>query len=159
MLNCYISKGLIFVAKPEIWVEMRKFTQRTLRDFGFGKRHTMQSAIEAETTALEKDFKKAIDTKNGIVRIRTTFVLSVLNVLWCMVAGQRYEHDDPKLVKMMDRNFAMTKSTTFAEPFNLAFSWVKKIFPSIFKEDLRLRVFAECHQFTQVIISSMILLI
>lgn len=129
---------------------MRKFTQRTLRDFGFGKRHTMQSAVEAETSALIKEFNDAILKDGGIIRVRTTFVLSVLNVLWCMVAGQRYEHDDPKLVKMMDRNFAMTKSITFAEPFHLAFSWVKRIFPSIFKEDLRLRVFDECHKFTQV---------
>lgn len=129
---------------------MRKFTQRTLRDFGFGKRHTMQSAIDAETTELVKEFNQAISTHGGIVRIRTTFVLSVLNVLWCMVAGQRYEHDDPKLVKMMERNFAMTKSITFAEPLHLVFSTVKKIFPSIFKEDLRLRVFKECHEFTQV---------
>lgn len=129
---------------------MRKFTQRTLRDFGFGKRHTMQSAIEAETTELVKEFKEAIKSSDSIIRIRTTFTLSVLNVLWCMVAGQRYEHDDPKLLNLMQRNIAVTKSITFADIFHVAFKWMENYFPSIFNEDLRLNVYDECHKFTEV---------
>lgn len=79
--------GLIFAATPELWMEMRKFSQRTLRDFGFGKRHSMQSVIEAEIVDLVAEFKAETAKSDGVLKIRTTFMLSVLNVLWCMIAG------------------------------------------------------------------------
>ncbi|CAL8124636.1 unnamed protein product [Orchesella dallaii] len=146
--------GLIFVSNPEIWVEMRKFTQRTLREFGFGKRHTMQSAIEAEVQQLLQEFQERIESsdRKGVVSIRTIFVLSVLNVLWCMVAGKRYDRNDPTLVEMMERNFSMTKSTTFIEPVQAIAPGLKKSFPWLVGEDMRLKVFQECHEFTRSLI-------
>lgn len=141
--------GLIFAATPELWMEMRKFSQRTLRDFGFGKRYSMQTVIEAEITDLVKEFKAETALSGGILKIRTTFILSVLNVLWCMIAGQRYAHDDPKLMKMMEKNFGMTKSQTFIDPVH-GFPWLKKILPKTFNVDYVSKVFEESHQYSQV---------
>ncbi|CAL8148197.1 unnamed protein product [Orchesella dallaii] len=145
--------GLIFASRKELWVEMRRFTERTLRHFGFGKSNTMQSVIEAETTDLVKEFNETIKNHGGIMKIRTKFVLSLLNTLWCMVAGQRYPHDDPTLIKLMDRNFEMTKSRSFIDPFHFLLpKRIKDMFPSISKEDVRLRVYKECHDFTKILI-------
>ncbi len=144
-------KGILFQGRPAVWTEMRKFTQRTLRDFGFGKRQTMQSAIEAETSLLIEEFKEAVIKNHGIISIRTTFVLPVLNVLWCMVAGQRYAHNDPKLLKLVEQNFLLTKSIKFGDPLEFTFKWIEKIFPSIFNETFRHKVYKEGFKFMQVI--------
>jgi methyl farnesoate epoxidase/farnesoate epoxidase len=142
--------GLIFAATPELWMEMRKFSQRTLRDFGFGKRYSMQSVIELEICDIVQEIKEEIKKTDGVLRVRTNFLLSVLNVLWCMIAGQRYAHDDPKLVKMLEKNFAMTKAQTFFDPHVIMTPFLRKIFPTFFKYDLVNKVFEESHEFSRV---------
>lgn len=144
--------GLIFVSSPEIWQEMRKFTQRTLREFGFGKRHTMQSAVEEEVQELIQEIGNIAGENGGCMKIRTVFVISVLNVLWCCVAGKRYAHNDPVLVKLMKMNFEVTKSTTFTEPLQTIAPWIKHVFPWLVKEDLRQRAYDSCHEFTKQLV-------
>lgn len=145
--------GLIFVANNDIWVEMRKFSQRTLRDFGFGKRNSMHNVISDEISHIVQRLKDKVSKEgNGIaiVRIQTLFILSVLNVLWCMIAGKKYSINDPKLVKMMDRNFTMTKKTVFASPLMLTFPWLFKTFPKLLGTTYMHKVFNECHDFSKV---------
>jgi hypothetical protein len=148
--NILLHPGLIFASTPELWTEMRKFSQRTLRDFGFGKRHTMQSVIELEICDIVQEIKEEIKKTDGVLRVRTNFLLSVLNVLWCMIAGQRYAHDDPKLVKMLEKNFAMTKAQTFIDPVLLAFPFLRTVCPKLFKIDLIMKTYEESHKYSQV---------
>ncbi|CAL8109453.1 unnamed protein product [Orchesella dallaii] len=144
--------GLIFAASPPLWTEMRKFTVRTLREFGFGKVYTMHSVIIAEVNLLADDFKKKIKSDYGVVKFRNTFSLTVLNVLWCMVAGIRYEHDDPRLLKLMGHVFNMSKSVTFGNPLELILPVTKKIAPWLHKANLRNKVFDSCHELSKTLI-------
>jgi len=129
---------------------MRKFSQRTLRDFGFGKRYSMQSVIEVEISDIMAAIRREMKDSDGIIKIRTTFLLSVLNVLWCMIAGHRYSHDDPKLKSMLNKNFAMTKAQTFVDPLVLLSPWLREIFPKLLKWSLVSKVYEESHEFSKV---------
>ncbi|ODM90561.1 Methyl farnesoate epoxidase [Orchesella cincta] len=144
--------SLIFAASPPLWTEMRKFTVRTLREFGFGKIYTMHSVIITEVNLLADEFRKKIKSDNGVVKFRNTFSLSVLNVLWCMVAGIRYEHDDPRLLKLMGHIFNMSKSVTFGNPLELMLPFTKKFAPWLLKANLRNKVFDSCHELSKTLI-------
>lgn len=79
---------------------MRRFTMRTLRDFGFGKQKSMESVIDEEITTITSRLDKVVD--DGIsLSMRQFFTVSILNVLWAMVAGYRFSHDDSKLLELI----------------------------------------------------------
>jgi len=129
---------------------MRKFSQRTLRDFGFGKRLSMQGVIELEITDLCQRIRREINNREGVIRVKINFVAPILNVMWCMVAGFRYEQDDPKLQQMLELNFNTTKSQTFADPIRALFPLIGKVFPRIFGDYTRNKMFNESHEFARV---------
>lgn len=110
----------------------------------------MHSVITEEVGSLLEDFKKEMKASGGVVKFRNTFSLSVLNVLWCMVAGIRYEHDDPRLQKLLDHTFKLSKSATFGNPVELLIPFISKIAPWLFKANLRYKVFDEIHELSKV---------
>lgn len=110
----------------------------------------MHGVIIEESNVLMDEFKKTLKSTGGVVKFRNTFSLSVLNVLWCMVAGIRYEHDDPRLLKLLDHTFKLSKSATFGNPIELIIPFTRKIFPWLFKANLRYKVFDEIHVLSKV---------
>lgn len=109
----------------------------------------MHSVITAEAASIVHDFTKKINSNGGIVQFRNTFSLSNLNVLWCMVAGTRYSHNDPRLGKLLDNIFKLSKSCSMGNPFELLVPFLAKIAPGILKE--RQDVFDEIHMLSRVI--------
>jgi hypothetical protein len=72
----------------EEWKEQRRFALKHLRDFGFGK-GSMEEIIREEFTQLSDK----LSTCNGKeIDSDQLFNLSVINVLWGMVAGKRYNY-------------------------------------------------------------------
>jgi len=83
---------------------MRRFTMRTLRDFGFGKQKSMESVLEEEVGCIHQTLNDCVSQNKEVSR-RQFFALPVLNALWSMVAGSRFDYDDPKgkqLVSLVD---------------------------------------------------------
>ena len=88
--------GVLFSDGP-IWAEQRRFTLRTLRDFGFGKAK-MEELINEEVEA----FTEALKSYRGEpVDIAGKFNLPILNSLWRITVGQRFDYDDPKLRRIL----------------------------------------------------------
>lgn len=78
------------------WQEQRKFVIRHLRDFGFGRRD-MGEMVESEAEDLVKSvMNKMVDGK-AIIPMADIFGVSVLNTLWMMMAGVRYNPEDKEL--------------------------------------------------------------
>ena len=74
-------------------MEQRRFTLRHLRDFGFGKT-TGEELITNEM----KEFIQALNKNAGApVSIDRRFNVAMLNTLWMIMSGVRYEQDDPRL--------------------------------------------------------------
>jgi len=88
----------ILQATGEVWREQRRFSMRTLRDFGFG-RASMEDMILEEAKELCDWLKK----QNGaLVELNDRFHLAVVNSLWRILTGERHEHDDKALLEILD---------------------------------------------------------
>ncbi|XP_054274087.1 probable cytochrome P450 303a1 [Macrosteles quadrilineatus] len=93
-----VRRGLI-LTDEEFWQEQKRFVLRHLREFGFGRK-TMAGLTEDEAAALVESFEKRIakSGKNGIlVEMSNAFNVCVLNTLWSMLAGIRYNPEEKEL--------------------------------------------------------------
>ena len=83
------SLGLI-ISEGDEWKEQRRFAIRHLRDFGFGK-SSMEDIIREEFL----DIADNLRTMDGLeVETKQLFNLNVVNVLWRMMTGSRFNLKD-----------------------------------------------------------------
>ena len=80
------KQGLIF-NDGDSWKSHRRFTLKTLKDFGFGK-SSLESVLIEEADRMGDYF---VQQKNEPFLVQTLFNLVILNVLWTVVAGKRYQ--------------------------------------------------------------------
>ena len=135
-LDNQFSSGVI-LSEGKTWVEQRRFALRTLRDFGFGKQG-MEELIEEEV-----ELFKALILKNGEESFDfiNKLNLPILNALWRLTVGERFEYDDPKLISIVHRLTEAFKR--FGKPeavMVFAFPWITKIYPKAFGRDETLSV-------------------
>jgi hypothetical protein len=83
----------------ENWEQLRRFTLRQLRDFGFGK-HSMEETIMVEVNEF-LDILKAQGEK-PLDKIKEKMLLAVVNSVWSISAGSRYKQDDKALLSMTE---------------------------------------------------------
>ncbi|XP_059479051.1 methyl farnesoate epoxidase-like [Neocloeon triangulifer] len=94
-----LIRGLIF-SQGNLWREQRRFTLRHLRDLGFGKR-SMEGLIHEEVNSLIVEVGRMAGTNwEQSVELHNMLGASGINVLWHVMAGRRYAHDDPKLKQL-----------------------------------------------------------
>ena len=107
MLQDGRQRGLILSSGPE-WVEQRKSTMRHLRSLGFAQR-SMESMILHEI----EQMCKALTTNQPIDLTRKTN-LAVVNCLWLIIAGQRYDFNDQRFTvfENLPKKSHSTNSTT-----------------------------------------------
>ena len=89
--------GIINTDGP-IWTEQRRFSLKHLRDLGFGRK-TLDSVMVQEVDELVDKF---LESKDGIVQMNGTFSVAIINVLWQIVASQRFEPENPETKVIMD---------------------------------------------------------
>ena len=88
------------MSEGQEWVEQRRFTLRNLRDFGFGK----NSGVELITNEM-REFIQSLATNIGQpVSINRSFTVALLNTLWMIISGVRYEQDDPRLWSILKQS-------------------------------------------------------
>nr|AKH03509.1 cytochrome P450 3075A3 [Paracyclopina nana] len=95
-LNAMSPPGVIF-SNGHYWKDHRRFLLKNLRDFGFGKT-SMEEAIGEEVQKLMVKLKASEGKPIGLNR---TFNISILNALWNILAGEKLELDDPKLLSLL----------------------------------------------------------
>lgn len=93
--------GIVFT-DDEFWEEQRRFSVKILKSLGMGK-SSMIEHIEHEAVELVKNLAK---TSGEIVEIqgsdRNIFDISVINTMWIMLRGKRFELDDQQAIKLME---------------------------------------------------------
>ena len=85
------GQGIVW-SNGAIWNERRKFSLKHLRDMGFGRK-SMDSVIIEEADLL---IDKLLQAKNGIVEIKNTFNVPIINILWEIVASKKLDPDHPE---------------------------------------------------------------
>ncbi|KAJ0176310.1 hypothetical protein K1T71_008484 [Dendrolimus kikuchii] len=91
----------------EFWKEQRRFLVRHLKDFGFGRSGMNETAI-SEGKHMVKDVLKMINDSGQnsvILEMHNFFSVYTLNTLWSMMAGKRYDANDPNMKVLKDLLF------------------------------------------------------
>lgn len=89
--------GVLFTDGTK-WSQHRRFSLRHLRSFGFGHRK-MEDHLITEAEDLVKFLHK--QSLVGPVPMHSAFDIAVINSLWSMFAGRRFEYDDQKLKEIL----------------------------------------------------------
>ena len=86
----------------DFWQEQRRFTLRHLRDLGFG-RTSSENLIEDEIHQLLDEMRTtAVSNPDGIVDFKGIFSVSITNVLWAVLGGQRFHRNDERFVNLLN---------------------------------------------------------
>lgn len=97
------TKGLcrgVLMTDGELWKEQRRFTVKHLKDVGIGKSFH-EGTILDEITHVVSEIKNVVDSSNGgNIKLENLFTTAVINILWIMVAGTRFQRGDPKMEKL-----------------------------------------------------------
>ena len=89
------------VTAVERWRELRRFTLKSLRDLGFGKSCSEEAIIE-ETQALVEHIKESLDgAEEGEVDLEESLNCASLNIIWKLVAGNRFNYKDEKMKELV----------------------------------------------------------
>ncbi|XP_076062918.1 cytochrome P450 2L1-like isoform X1 [Oratosquilla oratoria] len=121
-----ISKGVnsgIVGSNGEVWHNGRRFALRHLHSLGMGK-SSMVDVIQFEARIMIKTF----ETRAGLTGLDEFMNVSVLNVIWQLVANTRYEIGDAsskkfhELISEVQKCFDRISIPDF-------FPWLTKIFP------------------------------
>nr|QST15081.1 CYP370C12 protein [Diaphanosoma celebensis] len=92
------KKGILF-SDGHNWQEMRRFTLRNLRDFGFGK-SSLQGLVQSEIAELLSHLE---ENAGRPIQLSNRFNVAVVNALWSITTGQRFSQDDPEVKKRVDQ--------------------------------------------------------
>ncbi|XP_076676988.1 methyl farnesoate epoxidase isoform X2 [Andrena cerasifolii] len=91
-------RGILFT-EGTTWSQCRRFTMRHLRSFGLGQ-SSMEKQLTVEAEGLVDHLRRA--SAKGPVPMHTAFDIAVLNSLWSMFAGHRFDYGNEKLGDMLE---------------------------------------------------------
>ncbi|KAJ9585265.1 hypothetical protein L9F63_002965, partial [Diploptera punctata] len=92
--------GVVFTDGP-VWQEQRRFCMQHLRKLGLGSR-SMEAHIEEEARDLVASLHRRSNGGLTAIPMHDVFDICVLNSLWAMLAGHRFDLDDQRLVDLLD---------------------------------------------------------
>lgn len=90
-------KGVLFT-EGSTWSQCRRFTMRHLRTFGIGQ-SILKEQLTLEAQYLVDHLQQM--SERGAIAMHRAFDVAVLNSLWFMIAGHRFEYEDQKLQKAL----------------------------------------------------------
>ncbi|XP_077063620.1 cytochrome P450 2Y3 [Siphateles boraxobius] len=85
------------ISNGDRWLQLRRFTLTTLRDFGMGRKR-MEQWIQEESRHLLKSFE---ETKSTPVDPNFFLSRAVSNVICSLVFGQRFDYDDKSFLHLL----------------------------------------------------------
>ena len=96
-----IFPGVAFT-DGEFWREQRRFTMRQLRDMGFGKTSIEYQTMEEIRDLIDEIKNQANSNPDNVVDFKGIFVVSVVNILWAIVGGERFRRDDARFKRLLE---------------------------------------------------------
>lgn len=141
--------GIIF-SVGDGWREMRRFSTRTLRDFGFGKQNAMQTLMEDEANHLLSKMEEVANSPGKIINFKHLFTMSVLNILWGMISSVRTAEDDEKLKRLLIIVDTLTKENPMGGSVLDLFPKLRHVFPNMTGMAARRKLVREIQEYFEV---------
>ncbi|CAL8068264.1 unnamed protein product [Orchesella dallaii] len=111
----------------EAWTKLRRYTIRTLREFGFGKSSSMGLVLNEEVDKFVAFFKNQVNPK-GLVYVKDPFDVSTVNVLWRLITGKSHDLDDSKMIELLRLSREYKKSISVTDA-SIAYPFLRTWFP------------------------------
>ncbi|XP_073822428.1 probable cytochrome P450 303a1 [Musca autumnalis] len=131
-MRTFNSKKGILVTDEELWVEQRRFILRHLKDFGFA-RSGMIHGIQQEAEYLLEDLKDIVRQQGGKraqVAMVNLFTVYVLNNLWSMMAGKRYDRNSAEINDLLQMFFELFQHVDMVGAMFSHFPFMRYIAPN-----------------------------
>ena len=126
-----IYVGLIFSQGP-FWQEQRRFTLRHLRDLGFGKTSIEDQMMDEINELINEITDTADADPQRVIEIKEEFFsVSVINILWAIVGGKRFERDDEDFKRLIECNSIFFQSANTTKSNIPIPSFILKQFPQL----------------------------
>ena len=134
----------IIITEGEHWMKQRRFSLRTLKDLGVGKQ-CLEDVMYAEIDILLKTFLETSEDKC----IDADFNAPVINILWQLVTGNRFEEMNKEGLTMLE-----AVNTIFRDAGKMALVplCIHKIFPKLtnYAENVKLFEYQKSVFFKQI---------
>lgn len=132
-------------------MDVRRFTKKILKEFGYSKSTTMDESLNDSANQLVDYIKTEIShSSDNVFHVNPKkFSVHVLNIVWNLAGGYKFDVNDAELVKNMecvekvDRVFGHSNLYT-------VFPFLKNWFPKQVNYDEHLQIHNDIHEFTDV---------
>jgi len=94
----------LFWSGGDYWTETRRATYNLLKEFGLGKASVLEPRILEELKVTINQFKSQLQNGVGVIEIDHQFEAVYMNIVWSLMTGTRFEHDDPKFKRLLRLN-------------------------------------------------------
>ncbi|XP_055379657.1 probable cytochrome P450 303a1 [Condylostylus longicornis] len=131
------SRKGILVVDEDFWLEQRRFIVRHLKDFGFSRRN-MAEMIQNEAQHLLEDLNSMVKQQNlnkdvngntAILSFQEFFPVYVLNTLWTMIAGVRYDRNHKEIMELLKMFYELFKTIDMIGTLFSHFPFLRYIAP------------------------------
>ena len=123
----------IIATESEDWVKQRRFGLKTLKDLGFARKGIEEIINEEVDQIIDEMVMSENDGENFLVD--SIFNIPVINVLWQLVAGYRFDKNVSEERNVIDNITMIVKNFVFMITFPIAFT--KFFRKNFFEENLK----------------------
>lgn len=130
---------------------MRTYTKKVLREFGYGKVKVMQTFLNESANQVVDDIKTSLlDSCDGTLTVKNSvFSIHVLNIVWNMVGGYKFDTNDANLLqamKCLDKVVVAYSNNNISNALPFLKTWC----PKLVNYHEHLKIHAEIHGFSKV---------
>lgn len=140
-----ITLGIVF-SDGHLWQKQRKFSLHHLKQFGYGRKE-MEEQISKEVKVLIENLTHECSKPLDVHRL---FDVTVINVLWSMMAGERFDLNDIKLKQLLAIINDMFRSTDISGGMLNQLPFLRFIMPDKCGYNLHLSILQRMWTFLEV---------
>lgn len=142
--SAFHKENLFFGNSPEgliqtegsHWSAQRRFSLKTLKDFGFGKQ-SLETTVNNEIDLITDTF---LANEGEDYLLSQDFSVPIINILWQLIAGYRFTKENDHGLRVVE-----SVNEAFATGFKSAIYplWFQKLFPKVTGYGRKVQIFKE----------------